>query len=211
MELLIEGGAGSGVVILAHGAGIPMDHPFMQQVSEQLNSIGLQVVRFEFPYMAKRRSTGKKSLPDKLPVLIASFKEVISKVKNEIKAQSNSKTVPIYLAGKSLGGRIATIIACTEPLAGVFVYGYPFHPINKPDRLRVEHLQDINANIYIYQGERDKLGSIDEVGTYALSHNVTVEWLTDGDHDLKPRVRSGFTQQQHMNSILSKIERIIKC
>ncbi|MEH6443010.1 MAG: alpha/beta family hydrolase [Oceanospirillaceae bacterium] len=209
MQLLVEGSACSGIVILAHGAGMPMDHPFMQQVTDQLVSIGLQVVRFEFPYMAQRRVTGRKLLPDKLPVLIASFKEAISKVKSDVESQSNSKQIRVYLAGKSLGGRVATIMACTESVAGVFVYGYPFHPINKPDRLRVEHLQNIDTQIHIYQGERDKLGNADEVENYTLSSKVTVEWLADGDHDLKPRVRSGFTQQQHMKSVLSKIDYII--
>ncbi len=205
VKLLITGEVDKGRIILSHGSGMAMDHEFMDQLSALLVGIGLQVIRFEFPYMAQRRITGKRALPNQMPILIDCYKEVTAAV-NEM-AQVDSK--PLFLAGKSLGGRVATLVADELLASAVFVFGYPFHPIKKPEKLRTEHLKTISSSIIVFQGTRDALGNVDDVKEYDLSENVTLHWLEDGDHDLSPRKRSGFTQQQHMKAAVNQIAEII--
>lgn len=198
VELIMDGEARKGTMILAHGAGMAMDHPYMEQLSLIYQRVGFKVVRFEFPYMSERRKTGKKRPPDKLPVLIDRFKEVFAAV-------SLTDDVKL-LAGKSMGGRIATMIAEELSISLVFILGYPFHPIGKPEKLRTEHLKKMAVPTIIFQGERDKLGNQSEVSGYELSDCVRIHWFEDGDHDLKPRVRSGFTQEQHLEKLTNFVK-----
>ena len=209
MNLLVQGSGEKGLLILAHGAGMAMDHPFLQQVSTQLAVCGLKVIRFEFPYMALRRETGKRRLPDKMPILEQCFLDVVEEVQQRYENLFGQSAVPLFLAGKSMGGRVATMIADQVAVSAVFVYGYPFHSIKKPEILRIEHLQQLQSEIYIFQGERDKLGNKSEVLTYPLANNVKLHWLIDGDHDLHPRVRSGFTQLQHLQSVIKTIGQVV--
>ena len=209
MNLMVSGSGKKGLLILAHGAGMAMDHPFMQQLSEQLSACDLRVVRFEFPYMAARRITGKRRLPDKMPVLEECFIAVVNQLKLRYPKMFNENACPLYLAGKSMGGRVATLVAERLAATAVFVYGYPFHSIKKPAVLRIEHLRQIETKIYIFQGERDKLGNRPEVLAYPLSSNVKLHWLVDGDHDLQPRVRSGYTQLQHLQSVTKTIKHAV--
>ena len=174
-----------------------MDSDFMADVSVQLADQGLEVIRFEFPYMQKRRLDGKKRPPDRAPVLISYLEEMIS--------EHADISVPLFLAGKSMGGRMATMLAENESVSAVFVFGYPFHPPGKPENLRVEHLKEVSTPVHIFQGSRDAMGNSDEVKTYDLSENVQVHWLEDGNHDLKPRKSSGLTQEEHLSTAVRLI------
>jgi predicted alpha/beta-hydrolase family hydrolase len=205
--IISQGENVNGTIIFAHGAGMAMDHNYMQQFSLLLCQRGFKVIRFEFLYMQHRRETGKQKFPDKLDVLVERFKEVIDSCRSDL-VESNK---PLYLLGKSLGGRVATLIANElDPLLrlkGVFVLGYPFHPIGKPSILRTAHLKNQQVEVSIFQGERDKFGSMNEVFEYQHMLDVTLYWLEDGDHDLKPRVKSGFTQLQHLSKIADIIQK----
>jgi len=205
MNILVEGKGGNGVVVLSHGAGMPMDHVYLNRVSTAIVALGLKVVRFEFPYMNERRVTGKKKFPDKMPVLEQCYSDVLDYVRKYHMAEGE----PLYLAGKSLGGRVATLVADQVMVKAVFVLGYPFHPIDKPEKLRVEHLGPINTPVYIFQGERDKFGCKEEVVNYLLGEKVNVHWLVDGDHDLVPRVRSGFSFEQHLLTLSQMIRAVV--
>ncbi|NRA18908.1 MAG: dienelactone hydrolase family protein [Oceanospirillaceae bacterium] len=205
MEMIVEGRAEKGVIILAHGAGMAMDHTYLQTLSDSLVGIGLQVVRFEFPYMQRRRETGKQLFPDKIPLLEQCYVDVY----RQVRASQGENIKPIYLAGKSMGGRVATLIAEKLAVNAVFVFGYPFHPVGKPQTLRTAHLKEVSSNIYIFQGERDKLGGRDEVSHYSLDKKINIDWFDDADHDLIPRKRSGFTYQQYLSRIVSRIEVVI--
>ena len=113
---------------------------------------------------------------------------------------------PLIVGGKSMGGRVASMIADelfeANHIAGLLCVGYPFHPIGKPEKLRTEHLQNLRTPTLICQGTRDQFGTEDEVSEYDLSAAIQIEWFADGDHDLKPRKRvSGFTQADHMKSM----------
>ena len=172
-------------IVLAHGAGAGMDTDFMNAFAQGLGNRGLRVVRFEFPYMAGRRETGKGRPPDREPVLREMWHRVIESVKSK----------HLFIGGKSMGGRIASLIADEAEVAGLVCLGYPFHPIGKLEQLRVEHLKSIRTPTLIVQGERDTFGNREEVSGYKLSKSVCIHWLKDGDHSFKPRKSSGRTME----------------
>lgn len=183
-------------LVLAHGAGAPMGSEFMQQMAEALSAGGISVYRFEFPYMQQRRFTGRKSPPNRQPVLIEAWAEALA----DVRVQEN---LPVFIGGKSMGGRMACILAQDTQVSGVVCYGYPFHPPGKPENTRLEPLQNSQAPVLIAQGTRDKLGNTDDVAGYTLPAGIQLHWLEDGDHDLKPRVKSGFTHEQHKQSAVT--------
>ena len=171
-------------IALAHGAGAPMDSEFMQVFAEALSNLDIRVARFEFPYMAKRREDGRRRPPDRAPALLDVWRNVAAELDPD----------GLVVAGKSMGGRIASMIADEVGAAGLICVGYPFHPPGKPDKVRIEHLETLMTPALILQGERDSFGRREEVGGYALSKSIEVEFLPDGDHDLKPRKASGRTR-----------------
>lgn len=194
-DFLIDGPADApACFILAHGAGAPMDTAFMNQVAEGIAAAGFRVLRFEFPYMAGRRHGGSKRPPDRQPVLLDTWRAVIA-------AAAGSGA--LVIGGKSMGGRMASLVADETGVDGVICLGYPFHPPGKPDRLRTEHLETIACPTLILQGERDPFGTRADVGTYLLSETVTVEWVPDGDHDLTPRKASGHTREENMQKTVA--------
>jgi predicted alpha/beta-hydrolase family hydrolase len=187
-------------IILAHGAGAGMDTDFMNAFAEDLAGHGFRVVRFEFPYMAERRLTGKRRPPDREPVLRQTWLDVIASIEAET----------LIIGGKSLGGRIASLIADEAEAAGLVCLGYPFHPTGKPDQLRVEHLQAIQTPTLILQGERDPFGNAEEVRGYRLSSQIRLHWLPDGDHSFKPRASSGRTQEENWQEAIEAIAGFVR-
>ncbi|MCV2886657.1 dienelactone hydrolase family protein [Aestuariibacter sp. AA17] len=177
--------------IFAHGAGAGKDSDFMQDMSARLVGLGITVIRFDFPYMQTIAETGKKRPPDRAPVLLDYFKRVIGDV---------TRTLPLFIGGKSMGGRMASLLLDEEDVAGGIVFGYPFHPPGKPEKLRTEHLQTLSTPLLILQGERDTFGRKDEISEYSLSKQVNVRFLADGDHSLKPRKASGLSYDEHLNT-----------
>jgi len=195
--VLIDGQPRLGRVLFAHGAGAPMDSEFMTEMAQNMAQLGLEVIRFEFPYMQVIRETGKRRPPNPMPQLLEHFTALVE--------QYATTEIPFYLAGKSMGGRVASMLLENPAVSAGFVFGYPFHPRGKADNLRVDHLQTLEKNLHIFQGERDPMGSFQEVTEYNLARSVQVHWLEDGDHDLKPRKSSGFTQHQHLQRIVQII------
>ncbi len=187
-------------IVLAHGAGAAMDTPFMATMAAGLAAAGLRVIRFEFPYMAKRRADGKRRGPDRKPVLLESWREVLGTL---------GPVERLIVGGKSMGGRIASELAATEhtdfAIAGVVCLGYPFHPAGKPDSLRTEHLRAFPVPLLIVQGERDALGSRTEVEGYDLDPNIDIVWLPDGDHSFKPRKKSGHTEDENLAAAVAAV------
>ena len=175
-------------LILAHGAGAPMDSDFMQSFARGLAARGVRVIRFEFPYMQQRREDGRKRPPNRAPVLQSCWLDVVA-------AHPAERT---FIGGKSMGGRIATVVAERTPALGVICLGYPFHPPGKPAKLRIDHLRASRVPALIVQGSRDALGSQEEVLGYDLPEQIRLVWLADGDHSLKPRKRSGHSQAAHL-------------
>jgi len=198
-------------IIFAHGAGADMHHEFMERVSSLLNKENINVVRFNFPYMDKRIELGKRYPPDRMPKLIDCYKRVISDLPVN---DSNQALLPLFIGGKSMGSRVAATIAADDDIAiliqGVFCLGYPFHPTKKPDKLRLEPLRHTQKPVLILQGERDTLGSKVEIEQYDVSRLCHTIFLPDGDHSLKPRVKSGYTHQQHIETAVSAIVKFIQ-
>lgn len=187
----IDGPAAGKTLVLAHGAGAPMDSEFMNRITRLLNERGIRVVRFEFPYMTQRRLTGTKRPPDRAPKLVACYGEVLDKLNAES---------PVFIGGKSMGGRMATMLAAERTVAGVCVLGYPFHAPGKPERIRTEHFRQLKCPVLICQGERDPMGRREEVEDYAIPSGIHLHWLPDGDHDLKPRKASGHSHAQNLTA-----------
>ena len=199
-EYLIDGPDVETTVILAHGAGAAMDSDFMAEMAAGLAAAGLRVVRFDFSYMAERRKTGKKRPPDREPKLREKWLEVIDA----------TRTNTLVIGGKSMGGRIASLIADDAGVAGLVCLGYPFHPVGKPEKLRVEHLKSLTTPTLILQGERDTFGNRDEVAGYPLSSAIEVHWLADGDHSFKPRKSSGRTLEQNLAEAIDATCRFVR-
>jgi len=149
--------------------------------------------------MASYRKTGKRKPPDREPVLRETWKRVVELVGRK----------GLVIGGKSMGGRIASLIADEAEVAGLICLGYPFHPAGQPDRLRVEHLETIKTPTLIVQEERDPFGSREEVGRYKLSRAVRVRWMVDGDHGFKPRKSSGKTEQGNWEAAVQEIAKFL--
>nr|WP_249033517.1 alpha/beta family hydrolase [Marivita geojedonensis] len=173
----------------------------MTATAEALAEQGLRVVRFEFSYMANRRTEGSRKPPPRADKLNAEYKAAIDALDVD---------GPLIIGGKSMGGRVASMIADelfeAGQIAGLLCVGYPFHPIGKPEKLRTEHLLNLRIPTLICQGTRDQFGSRDEVSGYELSSAIQLRWFEDGDHDLKPRKRiSGFTHADHITSMAAAV------
>jgi predicted alpha/beta-hydrolase family hydrolase len=195
------------MILLAHGAGAAMDSAAMTMASSALAKEGFRVARFEFGYMAARRSSETRKPPPKAELLKDEFRAAISELKTKTK---------LIIGGKSMGGRVASMIADEERAAGrvsgLFCLGYPFHPPGKPESLRTAHLEKLETPALICQGTRDIFGSKDEVSAHTLSKSIKIRWLEDGDHDLKPRKAvSGFSHADHMKSMAEAVADWSKC
>ena len=178
-----------------------MDSPFMNEVAERLGGMGIEVVRFEFEYMAKRREDGRRRGPDRAPKLISRFHEALDMV---------GPSGEVVIGGKSMGGRIATMIADEAGVAGVVCLGYPFHPPGKPERLRTAHLEALRTPTLIVQGTRDTFGTREEVASYPLSTAIELVWMEDGDHSLKPRKKSGRSLEDNLADAVNEIADFIR-
>jgi predicted alpha/beta-hydrolase family hydrolase len=176
-------------LILAHGAGAPMDSDFMTALSDRISGFGHRVVRFEFDYMAERRATGRKRPPERAPALLATWRAMIDDV-------AGPSGRPVVIGGKSMGGRMASLIAAEDAdrVRGCVCLGYPFHPPGRPERLRTEHFADLRCPTLIVQGTRDPFGTHDEVQALSLPDRVHLSWIEDGNHDLAPRAPSFYEE-----------------
>ena len=197
IDFLFDGPASSPITMaLAHGAGAPMDSPFMAAFARGLGARGLRVARFEFPYMARRRGDGRKRPPDRASVLLDAWLAVIAELGPE----------NLVIGGKSLGGRMASMVADEAGVAGLVCLGYPFHaPGRDADPSRLAHLEGLKTPALIAQGTRDGLGNAADVAGYALAPSIGVHWLEDGDHGFKPRKSSGLSEGQNWDEAIRTV------
>jgi predicted alpha/beta-hydrolase family hydrolase len=135
--------------------------------------------------MAARRD-GLRKPPPRAELLIPEYEAIVRRL-----AASKGKGQRLVIGGKSMGGRVASLVADALHdqglIAGLVCLGYPFHPPAKPEKLRTSHLETLACPTLIVQGERDPFGTRSEVPGYTLSRSIGLAWLPDGDHDLKPR------------------------
>ena len=187
-------------ILLAHGAGAPMDSASMTATAKALAAAGFRVARFEFAYMAARRY-GHRKPPPRAETVNPEYLAAV---------EGLGAKGPLIIGGKSMGGRVASMVAdelhAAGKIAGLLCLGYPFHPPAKPEQLRTKHLAGLKTPTLICQGTRDEFGTREEVAGYTLSDRIEILWLEDGDHDLKPRKSvSGFSTADHLKTLADTV------
>jgi predicted alpha/beta-hydrolase family hydrolase len=164
-------------MVVAHGAGAGRMSHFMVQAAEGLASRGVTAVTFDFPYI-----TAGRKVPDKAPVLETSWRAALAA------AREQTGALPVFIGGKSMGGRIASHIASqgVDGLRGVIFFGYPLHPPGNPERRRDTHLPGIGEPMLFLQGSRDAFGTSDEIRALLpqLQH-ATLEEVAGADHSFR--------------------------
>lgn len=175
--------------MFAHGAGAGKESEFMQTMATLLCAQSIDVVRFDFPYMQTITKTGKRRPPDKADTLLAYFTQLVNEQEDDL---------PLFIGGKSMGGRMATMLLDLPKVNGAVVFGYPFHPPGKPDKTRIAHLAQVSKPLCVVQGERDTFGTKDDISQYSLDPSINITFLPDGDHSLKPRKASGYTLEENL-------------
>lgn len=186
--------------VLAHGAGADQNHRFMVLFAEGLAERGVETTTFNFVY-----TENKKRAPDKAPLLESTYRAVVEAI-----------GAPVFIGGKSMGGRIASQIAANgTDVLGLIFLGYPLHPPGKPEQLRVAHWPKITAPILFVQGERDAFGSPDEIlaQTKALKAKFLMYPVPGGDHSLgvgkKALALAGLTQEKVYSDAMDAIAAFI--
>jgi predicted alpha/beta-hydrolase family hydrolase len=197
VELLIDEvkGRAAATLVLAHGAGGPMRSRFLAVMAAGLSSRGVRMVRFEFPYMAEKRRA-----PDREPVLLDTWRRVVAEL---------GGGDGLFIGGKSMGGRMASMVADELGVRGLVCLGYPFHPPATPERLRTKHLLELRTPALFVQGERDPFGTRSEVESYGLPESIELAWMRDGDHSFKPRVSSGTTEAGNLDAAQNAVQAFI--
>jgi predicted alpha/beta-hydrolase family hydrolase len=202
--------------VLAHGAGAPMDSPFLAAMATGLAERGLRVARFEFAYMRARREGGRRRAPDREPELRRAWLAAIDAISaigasGGIDAEGGGRR--LWIGGKSLGGRIASMVADEAGVRGLVCLGYPFRPPGADPSAavrRTAHLRDLRTPTLVVQGTRDPFGGPDEVAGYTLSSRIRVHWIEDGDHSLKPRKSSGRTEAQNLAEAVAAVAAFVR-
>jgi hypothetical protein len=200
IDFLFDGPEDGPVLALAHGAGAAMDSGFMNLMAQGLGQEGLRVARFEFPYMRARRE-GRRPPPDREPVLRATWKTAIAELGGPER---------LVIGGKSMGGRMASLVADEVGVRGLVCLGYPFHPPGAPEKTRTAHLADLRTPTLIVQGTRDPLGTREDVDGYQLSPQIRIVWLEDGDHSFKPRASSGHKEKEHLAAAVRAVAGFVR-
>jgi uncharacterized protein len=164
------------LLVLAHGAGAPMTHPFMQNLSEALATHSVATFRYNFPYMEESRH-----IPDRPPILTAT---VAASVKAAQKAAPN---LPTFAGGKSLGARMSSQAAAQNLIPnvrGLVFFGFPLHAPNKPDTKRATHLTEVKVPMLFLQGTRDTLADLTLLKPIVkkLGKQATLEIIPTADH-----------------------------
>jgi len=180
----------NGIVSLAHGAGAGMNHSFMVALSKALAELGIASLRFNFPFIEQ-----KKKRPD-LPVVAH---KTIEAAVNDIR--KSYPDLPLYLAGKSFGGRMSSQYLAAHPdpaVKGIIFFGFPLHPVGKPSIDRAEHLKDVKVPMLFLQGTRDELATLDLIEQVCSSLKLaTLVKLEGANHAFK-------AGKQDLISVLAK-------
>lgn len=184
-------------LILAHGAGTDMHSPLLSFVHEALAGRGIMTVKFNFPYM----EAGRK-VPDPRQRLARTWRAVVEQVR------ADARPGALFLGGKSMGGRIASmLVADGEPAAGLVLLGYPLQPAGRPEALRSEHFAHITCPVLFVQGSRDRLCDLGVLRSVlpTISAPVSLQVIEEGDHSFKVPKRTGKTERQVWDDIVEMV------
>ena len=170
-------------LVLAHGAGGGQHSHFMMLAAREMAARGVTTATFDFPYV-----TAKRKVPDKTPVLEEAWRQALASAREH----AALRALPIFIGGKSMGGRIASHIAAAHVggIRGLVCFGYPLHPPGRPDQRRDGHLPDIREPMLFVQGTRDQFGAASDIRALLprLNASVLVHEVLDGDHSFNVRV-----------------------
>lgn len=184
------------VYVMAHGAGAGMRHPFMEGMSSALATVGLATLRYQFPYMEKKRRR-----PDQPRVLVATVRSACRQAK--LKAGD----LPLLAGGKSMGGRMTSLAMAQEPLAcvdGLIFLGFPLHGPGRTGIERADHLENVSAPMLFLQGDRDRLANLDLMRPVCdgLGSRVVLDVIEGADHSFK-MLKSARLEQNQVYSYLA--------
>ena len=188
--LLVRPPTARWLLVLGHGAGAGMTHPFLESLAKELAEGGVATLRYQFPYIEERRR-----VPDKPEVLISTVAAAIDR------ARETAPELPLLAGGKSMGGRMtsqASAQGLLEPVKGLVFFGFPLHPPNRPGTKRAEHLAKVNVPMLFLQGTRDTLADLallrpicEELGSRATLHVIP-----EGDHSFHVLKKAGKTDAE---------------
>ncbi len=186
-------------LVLAHGAGAGMTHPFMSVVATGLAQRGVATLRYQFPYM--ERGSGR---PDPPALAQAAVRAAVAE------ANRRAPGLPLFAGGKSFGGRMTSQAQAAAPLPGVrglVFLGFPLHPAGKPGQTRAQHLRDVQVPMLFLQGTRDKLAELDQLlpACAGLGDRATLRLFEDADHSFHVPARSGRTDAQVRDEMLDAL------
>lgn len=190
----VDGDPSRVLLVLAHGAGAGMDHPFMEALAEALAATRLGVLRFNFAYTEQGRRA-----PDRQQVLETTYAEVVAEARVAYAPRA------LFLGGKSMGGRIASHLAASGcPCDGLAFFGYPLHPPGRPERIRDAHLYEIRVPMLFVQGTRDPFCPLERLEGVRAKLPGPHDLLTidDGDHSFKVRRASGRTNEEALREVV---------
>jgi len=183
------------LLVLAHGAGAGMTHPFLQNLSDQLNSAGIATLRYQFPYMEQRRGA-----PDKPAVLTATVAAAVQAAKKA------APGLPLLGGGKSMGGRMTSQAASQELLEdvrGLVFFGFPLHPPGNPGTKRADHLAKVPIPMLFLQGTRDTFANLELLRPVCatLGTRATVHIIDSADHSFHVLKSSGTTDSAVLDQL----------
>jgi len=190
-------------VLLAHGAGADMHAAALTTVADALADARIPSLRFNFPY----RAAGRRA-PDRPPVLEAAVRDAASELARRAKVPADR----IVYGGRSMGGRIGSIVAAADGALGLVLLGYPLHPPGNPEKLRVEHFAELRMPVLFVSGTRDAFGTPEELKRYAkkIKGTVTFRWIETGDHGFKPLKSSGLTVDGVLSVVASEVVHFVR-
>jgi len=193
--LLLRPSNANAALVLAHGAGAGMRHPFMEALAERLASRSVATLRYQFPYM--ERGGGP---PDAPAVLTATVRAAVAVGAERLKG------LPLFAGGKSLGGRMTSTAAATEALArvrGLVFFGFPLHPPGRPGISRTKHLDDVTTPMLFVQGTRDALAGLDLIRPLCqhLGPGAELHVIEGADHSFSVLKRSGRTNDVALDEL----------
>lgn len=185
--ILLRPQSAKSLLVLAHGAGAGMNHPFMQSLATELAAVKVATLRFQFPYMEQQRK-----IPDRPPALTAAVVAAVDA------ASRAAPDLPVFAGGKSLGGRMTSLAASERGLDGVrglIFFGFPLHPPNQPGTKRAEHLRLVKLPMLFFQGTRDKLADLSLLRPVCaeLGSRATLHVIDAADHSFHTLKSSGKT------------------
>jgi predicted alpha/beta-hydrolase family hydrolase len=187
------------LLVMAHGAGAGMSHPFLETLAGELASAGIATLRYQFPYMERGRRA-----PDAPTVLTAC---VVAAVRTAAEAAPD---LPLLAGGKSMGGRMTSLAASKHPLDGVgglVFFGFPLHPPDRPGTTRGDHLAQVKVPMLFLQGTRDQFADLDLLRPVCagLGQQATLHIIDAADHSFHVPKRSGRTDASVLRELAQTV------